>query len=274
MRFKTFLLLIALFSFSAVFVAAQNGVAAAENKDDKKDQNQKVNLSKEETDGIRIAESSILVYSGLRGREGIDQIRKTTVEIGEMTITGSDGKTNKADYERRILRGDNLGEEKIRLDQKFPNAEYALIYDGEKVFGVLGNTVFSPRADTVNSFQDLVFHGLEALLRYRENGSKVELEKEMKDMGVDYYVVNVTDKQNRQTTFYISKKSLRIMKLEYESDGIKYHRKFYNHNYAQGTLVPYRSVLWADGKQVEEKKISTITFGQTVNEGLFKVANP
>ena len=89
-------------------------------------------------------------------------------------------------------------------------------------------------------------------------------------MGVDYFVLDVTDKQNRQTLFYISAKSFRVMMLEYTEDGVKYKRKFYDYNYAQGTLVPYRSVLWADGKQVEEVEIQTISFGQKVEENMFQ----
>lgn len=265
MRFKTVLLLITLFSFGQGIVRAQNGSTDSADKE----AGTAAALSKEETDGIRVAESSILVYSGLRGREAIDQVRKSTVELGRLTLTNPDGSTTGADYERRILRGDSLGQEKIRLDQKFSNAEYALVYDGDKIFGLSGNVVFSPREDATRGFQDLIWHGLEALLRYKENGSKVELEKEETEMGVDFYVLSVTDKEGRKTTFYVSKKTLRVMKLEYEREGVKYRRKFYDHNYAQGTLVPYRSVLWADGKQVEEKRIATITFGQTVNEALF-----
>lgn len=274
MRFKTFLLLITLFLFGSVSILGQNNVAQKDNKDDKKDsKNATINIAdlpKDEVDGLRIAESSILVYSGLRGRQGIGQIRKTTVEIGKMKITNPDGTVSNAQYEKRILRGENLKKERIRLDQKFPNAEYALVYDGDKVFGLFNNAVFSPREDATTSFNNQIWHGLEALLRYKENGSKVKLEKEEKLMGVNFYIVSLTDKESRKTTYYISKKSLRVMMLEYESGGIKYRRKFYDHNYAQGTLVPYRTVLWANDKEIEEKQIATITYGQTVGEGLFK----
>ncbi len=274
MRFKTFLLFITLLLTAATSVLAQNVIAKATDvtdvKDKKADDVKKVALTKAETDGLRIAESSILVYSGLRGRQGIGQVRKTTVEVGKLKLTAADGKKTKADYERRILRGDNLEKEKVRVDQKSAGAGYALVYDGEKIFGLFNNVVFSPREDATKAFEDYIWHGLGALLRYRENGSKVVLEKEEKILGVDLYVVRVTDKANRVTTFYASKKSLRVMMLKYESEGVKYRRKFYNHNYAQGTLVPYRSVLWADDKQIEEKEIATITFGQTVSEGLFK----
>jgi len=80
----------------------------------------------------------------------------------------------------------------------------------------------------------------------------------------------VTDKQSRKTRFYVSSKSFRVMMLEYEEAGVKYKRKFYDYNYAQGTLVPYRSVLWANERQVEEVEIGTITFGQRIEETMFQ----
>ena len=88
-------------------------------------------------------------------------------------------------------------------------------------------------------------------------------------MNVDFYIVDVTDKENRKTRFYISVKTLRVMMLEYEEGGVKYKRKFYNYNYSQGTLVPYRTVLWADGKQIEETEIMTVTYGQKVEDFMF-----
>ena len=89
-------------------------------------------------------------------------------------------------------------------------------------------------------------------------------------MGVEFHLLDVTDKQNRKTRFFISAKQFRVMILEYTEDGIKYKRKFYDYNYAQGTLFPYHSILWADGKQIEETTVLTITFGQRVQEDLFQ----
>lgn len=57
--------------------------------------------------------------------------------------------------------------------------------------------------------------------------------------------------------------------LEYEDGGVKYLRKFYDYNYAQGTLVPFHSVLYVDDKIVEEIEVNTIVFGQKVEETLF-----
>ncbi|MGH7783157.1 MAG: hypothetical protein ACREO5_04865, partial [Candidatus Binatia bacterium] len=152
----------------------------------------------------------------------------------------------------------------------FPNAQYSLIRADEKIFGVYNDTVFTPRDDASKTFDNQTFHGIEALLRYKEDGATLALGGRDKIMGVDLYFLDLTDKLGRKTRFYISSRSFRVMMLEYEEDGVKYKRKFYNYNYAQGTLVPYRSVLWANDKVVEESDISTITFGQKVDEELFK----
>jgi len=251
------------------FCAAVFAQAETESKETPKEPAPKVELSKEQTEGIQVAESSIIVYSLGRGRQGLEQIRKTAVEIGKIEFRDDDGKARKADYVRRVIRGDSFGEEKIRLDQKFPDVDYAMIWDGGKIFGVSSNIVFTPRDDAERAFRNQLVHGIAALLRYKENGATVKLVKSDKIMGVDYFVLELTGKEGGITNYYISKKTYRVMMLEYEDLGVKYRRKFYNYNYAQGTLVPYRTVLWANDRQVEESTIATITFGQSVEDSLF-----
>jgi hypothetical protein len=97
----------------------------------------------------------------------------------------------------------------------------------------------------------------------------LELRGREKMMGVDFFLVDVTDTQNRKTRFYISAKTFRVMMLDYEDAGIKYRRKFYDYNVAQGTLVAYRSVLYAGDKIVEETEIGTVTYGQKIDDGMF-----
>ena len=218
----------------------------------------------------QVAESAIVIYGGLGGRQNINQIRKTTLERGKISVVNADGKTEQANYERLVARADNLDKERIRVDQEFPNAKFALIYNGDKIFGLYNDSVFTPREDASKGFGNQIWHGLEALLRYKENESKLELSGRDKLMGVDFYVLDLTDKQNRRTKFYISTKSYRVMLLEYTEDGIKYRRKFYNYNYAQGTLVPYRTILWADGKQIEETEVQTVTYGQKIEDAAFQ----
>ena len=274
MRFKFFTLFAFFILTSVSFVSGQettnkSQAETTEKKDKKQKNKQPANDLTKGASAEQVAESAVYFYGGLGGRDYLKQIRKTTVERGKITLTNAEGKIEQANYERLILRGDSLDKERIRFDQEYPNAKFALIYNNDKVFGIFNEAVFTPREDATKAFQNQIWHGLEALLRYKENGSTLALAEREKIMGVDYYVLDVTDKQNRKTRFYISSKTLRVMMLEYTEDDTKYRRKFYDYNYAQGTLVPFRTVLWANDKQIEETNIQTISFGQKVEEVIF-----
>ncbi len=257
LRFNKFIL------FTFIFLAV-SGVFAQEKTEEKTNQKTS-NLTAEQ-----IAESAIFVYGFPGGRETLNQIRKTTFERGRMSQLNAEGKPEKSNFERYILRGESLDKEKIRLEQDFPNVRFGLIYDGEKFFGIYNESVFAPRDDVLLSFQNQVWHGLEAMLRYKENGSAIALDGKEKISGVEFYRLDVTDKQSRKTRFFVSAKSFRVMMLEYTESGVKHLRKFYDYNYAQGTLVPYRTVLWAGDKQIEEIETATISFGLKIEENTFK----
>lgn len=266
LRFRTFILLAFSLSLSVLPVNAQN----TENKKPKTNEKpQAIDTTKNAT-AEQLAETVVLIYSGLGGRENLNQIRKTTFERGRLTLISPEGKTEQANYARWIMRADTLDKERIRYDQEFPNARFALIYSGDKIFGLFNDAVFTPREDASKAFENQIRHGLEALLRYKENGSTLALAGKEKIMGVEFNLLDVTDKQNHKTRFYVSAKTSRVMMLEYTEDGVKYVRKFYDYNYAQGTLVPYRTVLWADGKQIEETQIGTISFGMKLEENMFQ----
>jgi len=217
----------------------------------------------------QVAESAIFIYGRGGGRIILNQIRKTAIERGKISYTNAEGRTDHATYQRWTQRAESLNKEKVRLDQEFPGARYSLVFNDEKIFGIADDAVFTPREDASKAFENLIVHGLEALLRYKENESKIDAAGKEKVLGVEYHMLDVTDKQSRKTRFYISAKSFRVMMLSYDKDGVKYRRKFYDYNYAQGTLFPFRSLLWAGEKIVEETEVGTITFGQKIDENMF-----
>ena len=264
LRFKTSaIILLALF-----FVQATLGQKPAEGAEEKKPAATSPVSTKDGKNltAEQIAESTIFIYGG---REVMKQIRKTALERGKISVTNAEGRTDQANYQRWTQRADSLSKEKIRLDQEFPNARYSLVFNEEKIFGIVDDSVFTPREDASKAFENQILHGLEALLRYKENESKIETAGKDKILGVDYYLLDVTDKQSRRTRFFVSAKSFRVMMLDYEQDGVKYRRKFYDYNYAQGTLVPFRTTLWAGDRVVEETEVGTVTFGQKIDENLF-----
>lgn len=217
----------------------------------------------------QIVESTVFIYGFGGGRAVLDQIRKSAFERGKATLTNPDGRVDSISYQRWTRRGDKQATDQIRFEQDFANARYSLLYKEAKVMGIYNDSVFTPNADALRSFENLHFRNIEALLRYKENESKIELGEREKIMGVEFYVIDLTDKEQRKTRYYISVKSLRVMMLEYEDGGQKFRRRFYDYRNSQGTLVPFRTVLWAQDKIIEESSIGTITFGQKIDDAIF-----
>jgi hypothetical protein len=264
LRFKTFIF-VALTLFSVAAVSAQEVTVKKPTATPVP-----VDLTKGTVTAEQVAESVVFLYSGFRGRENLNQIRKTTLERGKMSIVNPEGQTEKSNYERWVMRADSLDKERIRFNQEYPNSRYSLVFSSDKIFGLYNEQIFEPRSDILKSFENQIWHGLEALLRYKENGSTLALDGKEKIMGVEFYRLDVTDKQNRQTRFFISAKTLRVMQLGYSEGNIKYLRKFYDYNFAQNTLFPFRTVLWANDKQIEETEVQTVSYGMKIEDALFQ----
>ncbi|MFL6468197.1 MAG: hypothetical protein ACJ72Z_09605 [Pyrinomonadaceae bacterium] len=242
-------------------------------KDQKKSETKQKGPAKEQQlTAEQIAESVIVVYAFPAGRPKLNQIRKTEIERGKLLITGADGQVTNANYQRWAIRPEAGGVAKIRFEQELPTASYSMIVSGDKVFGIFNDSVFQPREDATISFQNRNLHSIEALLWYKENESKIELAGRDKILGVDYHLLDLTDKLGNKTRFYISAKFFRVMMLDYETGGIKQTRKFRDYRYAQGVLVPFYSELRSGDKLLEEVQVGTVTFGQKVDESLFSAA--
>lgn len=219
-----------------------------------------------------VVESVILVYGT---RPGLDHIRRNGIERGRITRFNSEGNAEEANYERRFVRGENLDKDKIRLDQKLPTMEYSLIFGEGKLWGLINGAAFTPRQDAATSFISQHHHSIDSLLRYKECGSTLTLVGKDQQKGLDLYVVDLTDKEKRKTRYYISAKSLRILWLEYEEGvsggpAVKYVKKFMDYRPVQQTLAPYRTLLLEDGRQSQETRILTITYGIKVSDSIFK----
>jgi hypothetical protein len=226
--------------------------------------------------GPLVAESVVYIYGNSGGRTVLDQIRRNGVERGRISRIIGDGRTEEASYERRFVRGADATKDKIRVDQKMPTMEYSLVYGDGRLWGIINGANFTPRQDAAASFMSQQWHSIDALLRYKENASTVTYVDRVKQKGIDLYVVDLTDKEKRNTRYYVSARSLHVLWLEYEeppepgSTAVKYKRKFHDYRLVQGTLVPYRSVLLADDRQVQETHVSSVTYGVRLEDAIFQ----
>ncbi|HYH86316.1 MAG TPA: hypothetical protein VEX60_12755 [Pyrinomonadaceae bacterium] len=221
----------------------------------------------------QVAETVVLVYGS---REGLKQIRRSGVERGKITRFNAEGKTEEIDYQRAFKRGETFDKDKIRLDQRMPALEYSIIYNEGQFTGVLRGSTFKPRQQDVTTVMLDRTHGLDALLRYKENGASVKYVGKDNQKGLDLWILDLTDKESRATRYFISAKTGRVLWLEYEeraegeSASVKYRRSFHDYRNVQGTLVPYRSVLYAGDRQVEESRLMTMTYGVKLEDSVFQ----
>lgn len=229
----------------------------------------------------QVAETVILIYGGGGGRNVLAQIRRNGVERGRITRTAEDGRVEEVNYEQRFVRGETAGKDKIRVDQKMPTMEFALIFNEGRIWGVINGTVFTPRQEATAEFLSQTQHGIDALLRYKENNSTITFVGKEKLKNLDLWVLDLTDKEMRRTRYFISanpdvRKTARVLWLEYEetpaegSQPVKYRRSFHDYRYSQNTLVPFRSVLYKDDKQAQEARVLTITYGIKMDDSFFK----
>jgi hypothetical protein len=253
-------------------MAVPGKTQAAFQQQDAKQETKQDNKQTTKFTAEQIVESVILVYGT---RPALDHIRRNGVERGKITRFTTEGNPEESNYERRFIRGENLEKDKIRLDQKLPTMEYSLIFDDGKLRGVINGAAFTPRQDATASFISQHRHSIDSLLRYKECGSTLTLVGKEQKKGLDLFVVDLTDTEKRKTRYFISAKSLRVLWLEYEEGdpggaAVKYTRKFMDYRAVQQTLVPYRIVLMEDGRESQETRILTITFGVKVSDSIFK----
>jgi len=224
----------------------------------------------------QVAEGAILIAGNGFGRQVLTQIRKNGLERGRETRMRPDGRPEEARYELRFVHGDKPDKDKIRLDSKTPQTEYSLVWGDGRLFGIINGASFTPRADTAATFISQQAHSIDALLRYKENESKVTSAGRDKQQGVDVYVIDLVDKADRKTRYFISAKTFRVLWLEYEetppgaSSAVKYTKRFYDYRIAQGTQLPYRTVLLEDGKQIVETRIMTVQYGVKMEDSMFQ----
>jgi len=224
----------------------------------------------------QVVESAIAVAGNGFGRAVLAQIRRNGLEIGKETRTRSDGRSEESRYELRFVHGEKPEQDKIRIDSKTPQAEYTLVYGEGRLFGIINGATFTPRPDDAADFISRQAHSIDALLRYKELESKISSAGKDKQQGIDLYAIDLVDKANRKTRYFISARTFRILSLEYEeappgsSTPVKYTKRFYDYRLAQGTQVPYRTVTMEDGKLTTETQILTITYGVKMDDALFK----
>lgn len=222
-----------------------------------------------------VVERVILAYGSRTALYGIQ--RNGTYRALVKLIT-PDGKREGKSI-TRFIRKEKLKDDLRMIELDFPGTRYLIGFDGKETWSIHDGEIKSPDEFTVKSFHSAHEHSYESLLRYKENNAKLEYVSNTKLGNLEMDVIDLISADGVRTRYEISRRSGHILYLNYEdklndqTEAVKYRLYFKDFRVIQNTLIPYETVVYQDGKLVEERKIVEAIFNVQLEEKSFKAEN-
>jgi hypothetical protein len=231
-----------------------------------------------------IVELAIIAYGG---RKQLEAVRGAIQEEGTIRLATDQGDLT-GDFSLRLMRKEKSWLDLLRVDLNLtppgqeprPGAglKYIIGFNGASVWSAQNNQYVTPKPEAEAAFRAQLTHEYMTLLRYKEDGSKIELIGPETVVGLDTNVVDLTLPNGEKTRFWVSTKSYRILHAEYElkladaQTGTKYRISYYYTPYrvVQNTLVPVRRVMMQDGKFVQEVILNNIVYSAKLDPEVFQ----
>lgn len=179
----------------------------------------------------------------------------------------------------KFIRKEKLKDDLRIIELDFPGTRYMLGFDGKDIWSILDGEIQKTGEDVMKAFRLGHEHSYESLLRYKENNSRLEYVSNTKLLNLEIDVIDLISAEGVRTRYEISRKSGRILYLNYEekpndkAEPVKYRLNFKDFRVIQNTLIPYETLVFQDGKLVEERKIVEAVFNVQLKEDAFKAEN-
>jgi len=224
--------------------------------------------------GELIVEATIFAYGG---RQQLQASRASFQEDGNIRLATDQGDIT-GTYVVRSSRRDKSWLDLMRTDldlappeeaqrQGAPSSiKYTIAFNGASIWSAQNDQYISPRPEAEAAYKAQLVHDYSALLRYKEDGSTIELRDPETVVGVPAHVIDLTMANGEKTRYWISKNSFRILHAEYElkladqNTPVKYKISYYYTpvRVVQNTLVPSRKVMMQDGKFTQEMTVTSL----------------
>ena len=231
-------------------------------------------------------ELAIIAYGG---RKQLGIARAAIQEGGTIRLATEQGDLS-GTYLLRSIKKEKTSQDLLRVDLELSPADsasenatpikYVIGFNGASVWSAQNGQYVSPRAGADVAFRAQLTHEYMALLRYKEDGSKLDYIGLEKVVGVDTFMVDMTTPEGEKTRFWLSARTYRVLHCEYElklAEGqppTKYRIDYYYTPFSaavvQNTLVPVRREMKQDGKFVQEIKLSNITYSAKLDPEIFQ----
>jgi hypothetical protein len=219
-----------------------------------------------------VVERSILFYGSRAALYGIQRNGTLRALIKFFTDDG----TREGKSVTKFIRKGKLAEDLLMIDLELPGTRYTIGYDGQETWSIQDGEFQKPTEDAIAAFRSAHEHSYEALLRYKENGSKLEYIGMNKLGTLEMDIIDMTSPSGARTRYEISRRTGRIIYANYEdskSTPVKYRLYFKDFKPVQNTLVPHEIQVFQDGKLIEERRLVESVFNIQLEEKAFKAEN-
>ncbi|HKV39252.1 MAG TPA: hypothetical protein VJX67_08570 [Blastocatellia bacterium] len=232
-----------------------------------------------------IVESCIYLYGG---RANLKASRSSIIEQGTIKLATEQGDISGAYMLRRVAK-DKSWEDLLRTDIDLDTPEdaqqqgapakvkYTLAFNGASVWAAQNNRYVTPLPESEAAFRSQLSHDYTTLLRYKEDGSKIELEKPETVVGVATNVVDLTLPTGEKTRFWISARTYHILHYAYDltTGDASQPKRITVHLYppfrlAQNTLLQTRRVMEEGGRLVQEVDLDSFQYSAKLDPEIFQ----
>jgi hypothetical protein len=220
-----------------------------------------------------IVERSIILYYG--SRAGLYGIQRNGTLRALIKFITPDG-TREGKSVTKFIRKGKLAEDLLMIDLELPGTRYIIGFDGQETWAIQDGEIQKPTEEATGAFRSAHEHGYEALLRYKENGSKLEYVGMNKLGTLEMDIIDMISPGGARTRYEISRRTGRIIYANYEDSKatpVKYRLYFKDFKPVQNTLVPHEVQVFQDGKLIEERKLVESVFNIQLDEKAFKAEN-
>src|SRR5215813_8438759 len=219
-----------------------------------------------------VVERSILFYGSRAGLYGIQRNGTLRALIKFVTPDG----TREGKSVTKFIRKGKLAEDLLMIDLELPGTKYTIGFDGHETWAIQDGEIQKPTEEATEAFRSAHEHSYEALLRYKENDSKLEYVGTNKLGTLEMDIIDMISPSGARTRYEISRKTGRVIYANYEdskSTPVKYRLYFKDFKPVQNTLVPHEIQVFQDGKLIEERKLIESVFNIQLDEKAFKAEN-
>jgi hypothetical protein len=182
----------------------------------------------------------------------------------------------------KFIRKPKLMQDLVILELDLPDTKFTMGFDGEKTWARSNGERTELSPELAAAFRSSYAHSYEALLRYKEDGSKIEYVDTKKIASLEIDIIDLTTTDGLKTRYEVSRRSGRVLYLEYETKPatpdakpLKYRLHFKDFKVVQNAIIiPYTTVVYENDVIVEERTVIEAAFNAQLEEKTFKPDAP